>query len=192
MQSDLNAPAPWGPGLEELMRRYQKGDTTAVTALVECLTPQLYGFFASLANNSADAEEMLQEAWLRIHRVRHTYRGAEPVLPWLYAIARSVQVNDHRRRRWLAWRAAGVGIFPASSARKDKAGAMSAFEELVGRLPQDQREVLTMLKISGLSAEQVACATCSTARAVKRRLRRAYERLRRLLAPAATPQISVP
>jgi RNA polymerase sigma-70 factor (ECF subfamily) len=174
------------------MRRYQKGDTTAVTALVECLTPQLYGFFASLANNSADAEEMLQEAWLRIHRVRHTYRGAEPVLPWLYAIARSVQVKDHRRRRWLAWRKAGVGIFPASSAREDKAGKMSAFEELVGRLPRDQREVLTMLKISGLSAEQVARATSSTARAVKRRLRRAYERLRRLLAPAPTPQISVP
>ena len=62
----------------------------------------------------------------------------------------------------------------------------------MGRLPQDQREVLTMLKISGLSAEQVARATSSTARAVKRRLRRAYERLRRLLAPATTPQISVP
>jgi RNA polymerase sigma-70 factor (ECF subfamily) len=114
------------------------------------------------------------------------------VLPWLYAIARSVQVKDHRRRRWLAWRKAGVGIFPASSAREDKAGGMPAFEELVGRLPQDQREVLTMLKISGLSAEQVARATSSTAWVVKRRLGRAYDRLRRLLAPAATPQISVP
>jgi RNA polymerase sigma-70 factor (ECF subfamily) len=174
------------------MRRYQKGDTTAVTALVECLTPQLYRFFASLTNSNADAEDMLQEAWLRIHRIRHTYRGAEPVLPWLYAIARSVQVEDHRRRRWLAWREVGVGIFPPFSAQEDKAGTMPAFEELVGRLPQDQREVLTMLKISGLSAEQVARATSSTAWAVKRRLLRAYERLRRLLAPAATPQISVP
>jgi RNA polymerase sigma-70 factor (ECF subfamily) len=127
-----------------------------------------------------------------VARVRHTYRGAEPVLPWLYAIARSVQVKDHRRRRWLAWRKAGVGIFPASSAREDKAGRMPAFEELVGRLPQDQREVLTMLKISGLSAEQVARATSSTAWVVKRRLGRAYDRLRRLLAPATIPQISVP
>jgi RNA polymerase sigma-70 factor, ECF subfamily len=192
MRSDSNSPAPMGPDLEELMRRYQKGDKTAVTAFVECLTPQLYRFFASLTNSNSDAEDMLQEAWLRIHRIRHTYRGAEPVLPWLYAIARSVQVEDHRRRRWLAWREAGVGIFPALSAREDKAGTMPAFEELVGRLPQDQREVLTMLKISGLSAEQVARATSSTAWAVKRRLLRAYERLRRLLAPAATPQISVP
>jgi RNA polymerase sigma-70 factor (ECF subfamily) len=67
------------------MKRYQRGDTTAVTALVECLTPRLYRFFASPTNSSADAEDMLQEAWLRVHRVRHTYRGAEPVLPWLYA-----------------------------------------------------------------------------------------------------------
>ena len=192
MRSDSNAPAPLGPDLEELMRRYQKGDTTAVTALVECLTPQLYRFFASLTNSNADAEDMLQEAWLRVHRVRHTYRGAEPVLPWLYAIARSVQVKDYQRRRWLAWRKAGVGIFPASSAREDKICRMPAFVELVGRLPQDQREMLTMLKISGLSAEQVARATSSTAWAVKRRLGRAYDGLRRLLAPAATPQISVP
>jgi RNA polymerase sigma-70 factor, ECF subfamily len=191
MRFDTNARPPWGSDLEQLMRRYQQGDTAAVTALVECLTPQLYRFFASLTN-SADAEDMLQEAWLRVHRVRHTYRGPEPVLPWLYAIARSVQVKDHRRRRWLPWRGAGVGTFPASSAREDKAGSMPAFEELVGKLPQDQREVLTMLKISGLSAEQVARATSSTARAVERRLRRAYEGLRRLLAPAATPQISVP
>jgi RNA polymerase sigma-70 factor (ECF subfamily) len=192
MRSDSNAPAPLDPDLPELMRRYQQGDATAMTALVECVTPQLYRFFASLTNSNADAEDMLQEAWLRIHRVRHTYRGAEPVLPWLYAIARSVQVEDHRRRLWLAWREAGVGIFPAFSAREDKAGTKPAFEELVGRLPQDQREVLTMLKISGLSAEQVARVTSSPAWAVKRRLLRAYERLRRLLAPAATPQISVP
>ena len=93
MGSDTNAPVPSCPDLEQLMKPYQQGDTTAVTALVECLTPRLYGLFASLTNSSADAEEMLQEAWLRIHRVRHTYRGSEPVLPWLYAIARSVQVK---------------------------------------------------------------------------------------------------
>jgi DNA-directed RNA polymerase specialized sigma24 family protein len=62
----------------------------------------------------------------------------------------------------------------------------------VETLPRDQREALTMLKISGLSAEHVARATSSTARAVERRLRRAYERLRRLLEPAVTAQISVP
>ena len=45
MRSDSNAPAPWGPDLEELMRRYQKGDTTAVTALVECLTPRAVPVF---------------------------------------------------------------------------------------------------------------------------------------------------
>lgn len=192
MRFDTNALPPRGPDLEQLMRRYQQGDTAAVTALVECLTPELYRFFASLTDSSADAEDMLQKAWLRIHRVRHTYRGAEPVLPWLYAIARSVLVKDHRRRRRLPWRGTGVGTFPACSAREDKAGSMRAFEELVGKLPQDQREALTMLKISGLSAEQVARATSSTARAVERRLRRAYEGLRRLLAPAATPQISLP
>jgi len=145
------------------MKRYQQGDTAAVTALVECLTPRLYGFFASLTNSGADAEDMLEK-----HGFAFTAFGIPIAGPSPCSVAvcdrRSVPVKDHRRRRWLAWRKAGVGVFSDSSAREDKAGSMPAFEELVGRLPQDQREVLTMLKISGLSAEQVACATCSTAR----------------------------
>jgi len=36
----------------------------------------------------SDADDLLQETWLRIHRVRHTYRPGEPVLPWFCAIAR--------------------------------------------------------------------------------------------------------
>jgi DNA-directed RNA polymerase specialized sigma24 family protein len=56
-------------------------------ALIELLSPQLLRFFASQMGNRTDAEDMLQDVWLRIHRVRHTYRPDEPLLPWVYAIA---------------------------------------------------------------------------------------------------------
>ena len=56
-------------------------------------------------------------------------------------------------------------------------------------LPESQREVLTMLKVNGLSVEEVARATSSTAGAVKQKAHRAYRRLRDLLerAPLAQP-----
>jgi RNA polymerase sigma-70 factor (ECF subfamily) len=86
--------AVWERGLEPasseieiLMGRYQQADSAAAASLVEILSPRLYRFFASQMGNSNDVEDMLQEVWLRIHRVRHTYRPGEPLLPWVYAIA---------------------------------------------------------------------------------------------------------
>src|SRR5271165_5233848 len=72
--------------IEQLMVRYQQADAAAATALIEQLSPQLYRFFAAQLGNADDASDMLQDAWLRIHRVRHTYRPGEPLLPWVYAI----------------------------------------------------------------------------------------------------------
>jgi RNA polymerase sigma-70 factor (ECF subfamily) len=55
------------------------------------------------------------------------------------------------------------------------------FDELVAALPDSQREVLVMLKVNGLSIEEIARATASTPGAVKQKAHRAYERLRNLL-----------
>lgn len=51
-------------------------------------------------------------------------------------------------------------------------------------LPESQREVLAMLKVNGLSIEEVARATSSTVGSIKQKAHRAYERLRKLLATA--------
>ena len=68
--------------LEMLMARYQEGDFAAATALIDRISPQLYRFFLAQFASRPDADDLLQETWLRIHRVRHTYRPGEPVLPW--------------------------------------------------------------------------------------------------------------
>src|SRR5271167_479515 len=86
-----------GSNLDSLMARYQAGDSAAVTALVECVSPQLHRFFIARSASHSDADDLLQETWLRIHRVRHTYRLGEPVVPWFYAIARRVRIDHYRR-----------------------------------------------------------------------------------------------
>ncbi len=55
------------------------------------------------------------------------------------------------------------------------------FASLVASLPEGQREVLVMLKVSGMSLEEVAEATASTVGAVKQKVHRAYTALRRAL-----------
>ena len=181
MPIDDGGTTPSSPDLEQLMMRYQKADPNASAVLVELLSPQLYRFFASQMGSRADAEDMLQDAWLRIHRVRHTYRPCEPVLPWVYAIARCVRVDSYRKRHRIASRELAADVLPEHPAPRDSTCDLPAFDELVADLPQSQREVLTLLKVNGLSIEEVARATSSTVGAVKQKAHRAYERLRTLL-----------
>lgn len=177
-------PSGAGPDLEELMVRYQQADAQATAVLIATVTPALLRFFASPMGDRSEAEDMLQEAWIRVHRARHTYRPRAPVLPWLYAIARHVRVDRYRRRRRIAAHEVAVDALPERlSYRTGNTAALPDFDMMIAALPAAQREVLTLLKVSGLSLEEVACATQSTVGAVKQKAHRAYGRLRALLEP---------
>ncbi len=181
------------PSLEELMARYQQADAEAAAALVDLLSPRLFRFFASQlgivggssasssSSSSSDASDLLQETWLRIHRVRHTYRPGMPLLPWVYAIAHRVRIDGFRRRRHLDSREIRLEVLPEPSADRGGHTAFQSFDEMLAFLPESQKEVVTMLKVHGLSIEEIAQATSSTAGAVKQKAHRAYERLRSVL-----------
>jgi RNA polymerase sigma-70 factor, ECF subfamily len=118
--------------------------------------------------------------WLRIHRARHSYRPGEPVLPWVYAIARRVRTDNYRQRRPMVSHETTADVLPELPNHRTASSA-PAFADLVALLSERQRTVLTMLKVNRMSIEEVAHATSSTIRAVKQDAHRAYERLRRLL-----------
>jgi RNA polymerase sigma-70 factor, ECF subfamily len=174
-------PPPRARETEQLMTRYQQADTAAAAALVDLLSPQLFRFFAGQMGNRSDAEDMLQEVWLRIHRVRHTYRPGDAVLPWVYAIAHRVRIDNYRKRSRIASRELGSDVVPEPRVRTGRDPELPPFDEMVAELPESQREVLVLLKVNGLSIEEVARATASTPGAVKQKAHRAYERLRGVL-----------
>ena len=190
MPSDVRLSASPSPNLEQLMSQYQQADPGAATALIELLSPPLYRFFAAQIGGRTDAEDMLQDVWLRIHRVRHTYRPGDPLLPWVYAIARRVRVDHFRKRHRIASYETEVDLLPEPLARRNNTSDVPSFDELVAPLSESQREVLTLLKVNGLSIEEVARATSSTAGAVKQKVHRAYERLRNLLQQAPPAQLA--
>lgn len=174
---------PYG-NLETLMAQYQEGDFAAATALIDHISPQLYRFFVAQFASRPDADDLLQETWLRIHRVRHTYRPGEPVLPWFYAIARHVRVDHYRKTVRTAAREQRLEEMsqlavpvPAETGRGDD------LEALLAPLPESQREVIEMLKVGGMSLEEVARATSSSVGSVKQKVHRAYQKLRERMSP---------
>jgi RNA polymerase sigma-70 factor (ECF subfamily) len=167
------------------MERYQQADPAAAAALVTALSPALLRFFKSQVSSREQADDLLQETWLRIHRVRHTYRPGEPVLAWVYAIARRVRIDGYRKTRRIAIHETAMEVVPDVPKQAESSSALPEFETLIAALPERQREVITMLKVAGLSLDEVARATSSTVGAVKQQAHRAYERLRQLLSNRA-------
>ncbi len=168
--------------MQSLMVRYQQGDLSAASELVARLSPALHRFFMVQFVSRRHADDLLQETWLRIHKVRHTYRPGEPVLPWFYAIARHIRVDQYRKVRRVEVREQQVERLPELAAIDSASGV--DLDALLASLPASQREVVMMLKISGLTLEEVARATSSSVGSVKQKAHRAYDKLRELLTSA--------
>ncbi len=165
--------------LEDLMERYQKGDEKAAAGLISKLSGQIFKFYLAEVRERPLAEDLLQDFWLRIHSARRTYRAGEPVLPWIYAIARRVRIDDYRRNRSRRYEVQSERL-PKMAAGKSPGDESLNVTDLLAVLPESQRDVILLLKVSGLSLEEAARATGTTVGAVKQKAHRAYERLRKL------------
>lgn len=166
--------------LEDLMAGYQRAEHAAASELIHRVSPLLYRFLSSPTATREYGEDLLQECWMRVHKARHSYRPGEPVLPWLFAIARHTRVDGYRRRRRVDWHEIGMEQVPETAAPAIPS-VESGDENLVhaiDSLPESQREVLYLLKVCGMTLEEVARATAVTVGAVKQKAHRAYEKLR--------------
>jgi RNA polymerase sigma-70 factor (ECF subfamily) len=176
-------PAP-PEGLESLMSRYQQADEDAAAALIGQVTPLLRRYFLVQASNRRYADDLLQETWMRIHRARHTYRRGEPVLPWIFAIARYSGLDYYRKARRRETRERQVAVFPEAAQPAPARENGPDIDTMLSALPGPQREVIVMLKISGMTIDDVARATSSSAGSVKQKAHRAYRKLREILTTA--------
>jgi len=172
-------PAP-SENLESLMSRYQRADEEAAMALVRRVTPLLRRYFLLHASSRRYADDLLQETWMRIHKARHTYRSQEPALPWILAVARYARLDYYRRSSRVEARERQVEVLP-EAANPGLPADSPDIDQMLSALPEQQREVVIMLKLSGMSIDDVARATSSSPGSVKQKAHRAYQKLREIL-----------
>lgn len=179
-----------GAELRELMIGYQGADPVAAERLVIRLCPALLRFLSAPNQTRDVAQDMLQEFWLRLHRSRHSYHPSEPVLPWIFTIARNTRVDAYRRRRRLLIREVTLATIHEKSCQTHQPDiAESEILRALDDLPRSQRETVMLLKVSGMSLEEVARATSTSVGAVKQRAHRAYHKLRAILGNQGRPPV---
>lgn len=83
---------------EQHMSDYARGDERAFSALYRSYAPRLRGYFVRKGKRPHDAEDLVQQTFLNLHRSRAGYRDGELLRPWLFTIARNL-CRDHGRRQ---------------------------------------------------------------------------------------------
>lgn len=188
------------------MERYVDGDRRAFAKLHDRLTPRLRGFVMNLVRDQTVVDDLLQLAMLKAHvaRDRFAVPGGDPdgaVQAWYFTIARNVAMDHLRSKKRGARRVVQTG---ASELRvANYADEQPTIEEhhtraehaqeiiervrqAIEKLPEGQREVLTMHKLQGMPMAEVAERLDIREGAVRVRAHRGYKSLARLLGSAGS------
>jgi RNA polymerase sigma-70 factor (ECF subfamily) len=172
------------------MERYAAGEDAAFALVYDTLAPRILGYLLRRTNDWQDAEDLLQQTMLQLHRSRGAFIAGAEVTPWAFAIARHLLVDRFRRRepgrrvddRKLETRASEA---PPADELLHARELADCVERAVAELPDSQRTVLALIKEDGLSFAEAAKVLGTTVGAAKARTSRAYQAIRAELARAS-------
>lgn len=175
----------------ELLAAAQTGDRRAIEELLARYQERIYRFGLRMCGDEDSAREVLQETMIAAFRNLPGFRGEASLSTWLYQIARSFCIKERRGVRPMT--AIDVRLPDQAPAPDVQAHAREIGRALVAAikaLPAEQREVLVLRDVEGLSAEEAADVVGIEVGALKSRLHRARMALRRELAGvvAAEPE----
>jgi len=144
---------------EALLVLFANGDRLAAQALTLRLTPRLLTHAYRLLGNAAEAEDVAQEAMLRLWKIAPNWRQGEAmVTTWLYRVVANLCIDRRRQARASALDAAAEPVDPAKGAVALLQGAerAKALQEALDRLPDRQRQAIVLRHIEDLGNPQIA------------------------------------
>jgi RNA polymerase sigma-70 factor, ECF subfamily len=144
---------------------------------------RLLAFIRSRVGDDAEAEDILQEVFIRVHRNLCCLPEPEWHRPesWIYQIARNLIIDHYRRRRELAAIPESLPAEPDLPEEDPQAALALSLQELVDALPEPYRQALILTEYQGLSQKQLAERTGLSLSGAKSRVQRARDKLRDML-----------
>jgi RNA polymerase sigma-70 factor, ECF subfamily len=177
----------------QIMLRVKAGDDSAFEYLVQKYRRPMLSFMYRMAHNSAVAEDLAQEVFLRVYRSREKYEASAKFTTWLYRIASNLAVNHARDTRHQRPentvsldepdQESGLTMdLPDNSLSTEEAivrrERLAAIRQRVEALPERQKMALIMHKYQQMDYRQIAEVLKLSESAIKSLLFRAYETLR--------------
>jgi RNA polymerase sigma-70 factor (ECF subfamily) len=170
----------------QTLERARRGDARAFRALYEHHVDAIYAFLFRMLRGEAEAQDALQETFLRVARALPGFRpdGAARLSTWIFTIARRVALTSIEKARLDAGRAPDpgpAGAAPSAELRLALVGAIAA-------LPVPQRAVFVLYECCALGYEEIAAVEGLDVGTVKSRLHRARATLQAALRDEPRPR----
>jgi RNA polymerase sigma-70 factor (ECF subfamily) len=167
--------------LGRLMVSAQRGDRQSYETLLTRLAGLVQAFVRKRAGDVPWCDDVVQESLLAIHRARHTYDPSRPFVPWMYAIVQNRFIDALRiqRRRLLRELQPDPALDRGERPVQERDALMRDVRRAVSGLPDNQRQVIELLKFEDLSVREVARRLGMTETNVKVTAHRGYRALRR-------------
>lgn len=167
---------------EDLFSAYVAGDVAAFQALFARYAPLLMRLMLRDVRRRQEAEELVQDTFLHLHRSARDFRPGARLRPWLMTIALNLK-REHFRRKIRRPEAPleldGRRDPPAASARViERHDARRQIELALSSLPENQREVIVLHWFAGLSFPEISEIVGASLSAVKVRAHRGYKRMK--------------
>ncbi len=176
------------PDDETLMRALAADDFRALDALMLRWQRPLHAFLYRHLLNEADALDLAQETFVRIHQHRARYRPGSRFSTWMFQIALNL-ARDHARKRArrrtdslegappeVVAGLSGEEVPPDVAARR--AEEVAAVRAALAELPEDLRAIVVLFEYQNLTHAEIAEAMGMTTKSVESRLYRARDKLR--------------
>ncbi len=180
---------------DELIRRVADGDTTAWPKLVERHAAPITACAWRMLGDRAEAEDVTQEAFLRLFRKANDWRPGGPQLrTWLIRVATNLCIDRARSRRTVPMDVVqldeiALGEDAPQQTRLDQQRALGA---ALSSLPVRQRGAVVLVHHQGLSQREAADALGVSVEALESLLSRARRSLKRQLSPLLEDLLSGP
>ena len=165
MEGDLHEPDP------ALLAAARTGDLRAFEALVRAYQADVWSIARHVTRNETLADDVTQEAFLRVHRFLPRFQGQSKFSTWLFSIARNCALDELRRgaRRHRLGQAAGAEPRPPAG----EVGTRVEVREALAALPLDLREPIVLVDLLGLKYSEAAAVMEVAEGTVKSRVHRA-------------------
>jgi len=180
----------------DLIKRAQDGDADAFAEIFNAHKARIYSLCLRMTNNTAEAEDLTQDAFLQVFRKISTFRGASALSTWLYRIAVNM-VLMHFRKKSLAQCSLDEPCNRNGDAKGPRreygtrdtrlAGCLDRITLIraIGELPEGYRTVFLLHEVEGYEHQEIAeLLGCSLGNS-KSQLHKAKRRIRELLEPQA-------
>lgn len=170
-----------GKSDEELMLLYQQGEVGAFEELYERHSPKLYAFLKIRVQGPGEAEDLLQQVCLKVHKYRYHFNVSLPFLPWLFSITRRTLIDHVRKHQPVSMENSKLEALADKNLIRGPEEEKANWKELIELLPVEQRKLIEMRFAEGMSFEEIAGQVAITKTTARKRVSRSLRRMRDLL-----------